>query len=66
MNENGAATSRDAGTRVVINFDDEIVQPIFARQPVALSLWCHLYWPVISAITRIFTPAVGGTYPLRR
>ena len=66
MNENGAATASDTRARVVVNFDDEIVEPVFTRQPIALSVRRYLDWPVISAITRIFTPTVGGAYPLRR
>ena len=66
MNENGAATAGDTRARVVVNFDDEIVKPVFTRQPIALSVRRYLDWPVISAITRIFTPTVGGAYPLRR
>ena len=66
MNENGAATFCDARTRVVIDFDDEIVEPVFTRQPIALSVRRYFDWPVIAAIVRIFAPAVGGAYPLRR
>jgi hypothetical protein len=66
MNENGAATSGDARTRVVINFDDEIVEPVFASQPIGLSVRRYFYWPVISAVMWIFTPAVSGAYPLCR
>ena len=66
MNENSAATAGDTRTHVVVNFDDEIVKPVFTRQPIALSMRRYLDWPVISAITRIFTPTIGGAYPLRR
>lgn len=66
MNENGAATFCDARTRVVIDFDDEIVEPVFTRQPIALSVRRYFDWPVIAAIVRIFAPAVSGVYPLRR
>lgn len=66
MNENGAATASDTRARVVVNFDDEIVEPVFTREPIALSVRRYLDWPVISAITRIFTPTIGGAYPLRR
>ena len=66
MNENSAATAGDTRTRVVVNFDDEIVEPVFTRQPIALSMRHYLDWPVITAITWIFTPTVCGAYPLRR
>jgi hypothetical protein len=66
MNENGAATPGDAWTYVMIEFDDEIIKPVVTSQPVALRLWRQLDWTVIPAITRIFTPAVGGADPSRR
>jgi hypothetical protein len=66
MNENGAATASDSRARVVVNFDDEIVELVFTRQPITLSVRRYLDWPIVSAITRIFTPTVGGAYSLRR
>jgi hypothetical protein len=66
MNENSAATTGDTRTRVVVNFDDEIVEPVFTRQPIAFSAWRYFDWPVIAAIMRVFAPAIGGAYPLRR
>lgn len=66
MNENGAPTFCDARTRVVVDFDYEIIESVFTRQPIALSVRRYFDSPVIAAIVRIFAPTIGGAYALSR
>src|SRR5262249_50319166 len=66
MNEHGAATPGNSGARVVINFDDEIIEMIFALQPIAFALWRELNWTVVMPVGRILAPAVVWANSLRR
>ena len=60
MQEHGAAAAGDARARVVIDLDDEIVEMILARQPVALVVARDADRLVVMPVVGVFAPGVGG------
>jgi len=42
----------------VVDLDDEIVEMVLARQPVAALLAPEPDWPIVMAITRVFAPGI--------
>jgi hypothetical protein len=61
MKEHGTAAAGDRGLRVVIDLDDEIIEVIVTREPVAAILTAKLDRLVIKAARRVFTPGILGT-----
>src|SRR5438128_5567073 len=59
MNEDGAAPTRHARARVMIDLDDEIIELIVPPQAVAAVIGRALEGTVVAAIGGIFTPSKG-------
>ena len=66
MNKYGAASLCDPGTRIVIDLNDEIVETIFSRKPVAFGVRRHLDGAVVAAVSGILAPGVGAADPACR
>jgi hypothetical protein len=67
MNENRAAAVLYSGARVVIQFDHQIVQMIFALQTVARARGRQPDWRIVTPIIGVFAPAVvGADWPCRQ
>src|ERR1700733_4428768 len=60
MKEHRAAAAGNRGLRVVIDLDDEIVEMILARQPVAVVIMAECEGPIVMAAGGIFTPGIVG------
>src|SRR5947209_13965429 len=58
VKKNRAAATRDPRPRVVVEFDEEIVEVIVAPQTVARRIGREPDRPVIPAVVRIFAPGV--------
>lgn len=58
MQEDGAAASGNAGTGVVIDLDDEIVEVIVPRQPVAAITRRARHGLIVMPVSRVFRPGV--------
>ena len=58
MNENGAAAILYARARVVIDFDDEIVEMIVALEPIADTRRGKLDRAIVAAVVRVLAPGV--------
>lgn len=61
MDEYRAASAPHPWPRVMINFDNEIVEMIEAAQPIAWFTGRPLDGAVVAAVSRVFAPGVGGT-----
>jgi hypothetical protein len=66
MQEHGAAAPGDARAGIMIDLDDEVVEVILARQPVAGLVVVQPDRLVVVTIVRIFAPGVSGPDRLRR
>jgi len=60
MNEHGAAAAGYAGPRVVIDFDDNVVEAVVAAEPIARLVRQAAKRTVIAAIGRVLAPSVVG------
>jgi hypothetical protein len=60
MDEYGAAAPGNARPRVVVELDNQIIEPVVAAQPIAWFIGRPAKGPVITAIRRVFAPSVGG------
>ena len=60
MQEHRAAAAGDARRGVVIDLDDEIVEMIIARQPVAALTAAEPHRLVVMTVMRVFAPGVFG------
>src|SRR5918992_2057461 len=58
MQEHGAATAGNSRRAVVIDFDDEVVEVILARQPVTSLIPDQTDWLVITAVLRVLAPGI--------
>src|SRR5207248_458861 len=63
MQEYSAAVTGNARPRVVVNFDNEIIEAIGTPQPVAWFIGRPVEGPVVPSIGRIFAPGVVGADP---
>src|SRR5579871_662818 len=61
MKKHCAAATGNRGPRVVIDLDDEIVEVVVTRQPVAAAVAAKFQWPVVMAAGGVFAPGVVGT-----
>lgn len=61
MNEHGAAAAGDARPRIVIEFDEDIVEGVVAAKPVAWFIGRPPERPIVTPVGRIFTPGVAGS-----
>ena len=61
VHEHRAASAGDARARVVIDLDNEIVEPVVAPQPVGRASLRHLHRLVVGAVVRVLAPAVVRT-----
>src|SRR5215510_11138288 len=66
MDEDGAAAACYAWTRIVINFDDEIIEIVRTRQPVRICVGRNFDRSIVSAVGRVFAPGIGRAYSLHR
>src|SRR5215510_4979633 len=60
MQEHGAAATGNAGPRVVIDLDDQVVEPVVAPEPVAWLIGRAAEWAVVAAVGCILAPGHGG------
>jgi hypothetical protein len=58
MQEYSAAATSDAWPRILVDFDDEIVEAVGSQQPVAWFIGRPAEWPVVAPIGRVFTPGI--------
>ncbi len=58
VNEDGAAAPRYARSRIVVDFNDKIVEIVVATQPVAWFIGRPMKRPVIAAVGRVLAPSV--------
>lgn len=63
MQEYSAAAASNARPGIVVNFDNEIIEPIRTPQPVAWFIGRPVEGPVVPSIGRIFAPSVIGPDP---
>src|SRR6185436_12869204 len=61
MQEHGTAAPGYARAGVVIDLDDEIVEVVLARQPVAGLVADQTDGPIVMAVPRVFAPGVFGS-----
>ena len=59
MDKYGAAPPGDAGTLVMVDFNDEIVEGIFAPQPVAWFNGRPSKRMIVAPVFGIFAPSIG-------
>src|SRR5262249_45317978 len=60
VDEDCATTPRDPRARVVVDFDDEIVEVVFPPKAVPAVACRPVEWPVVAATAGIPTPGEGG------
>src|SRR4051794_30342112 len=60
MQEHGAAASSYSWTGVVIDFDDEIIEMVLARQPVAGLVADQTDGLIVVTVPRVLAPGVFG------
>ena len=60
MQKHRAAAAGDPGAGVVIDLDDEIVEMVLARQPVAGLIADQAYRLIVVAVPRVLAPGVFG------
>ena len=60
MDEHGAAPAGDAGPRVVVDFDEEVVEVVVAPEPVAWFIGRAPERPVVAPVGRVLAPGVAG------
>jgi hypothetical protein len=58
VDKNRAASAGDAGSGVVVEFDDEVVEPVFPPQTIPLLIWTALDGIIIPTMCGIFDPRV--------
>ncbi len=58
MNEDRTATVGNAGPRIVIKLDDQVVEMILAPKPVRAALWVKPHRAIIVAVARVLRPAI--------
>src|SRR5947209_17083262 len=58
MDEHGTAAAGDAGPRIVIELDDQVVEVVLAPQPVPGRGGRHPNGAVVVAVGRVFAPCV--------
>ena len=58
MDENSAAPAGNAGPRVVVDFDNEIIETVDPAQAVAWFIGRTSKWPVIAPIGWVLAPGV--------
>src|SRR4051794_8702126 len=58
MDEDGAAASLNAGPRVVVEFDDEIIRVVGAGQPIRIAGGRELDGPIVMAVGGILAPGI--------
>ena len=58
MQEDRAAASGDARRKIVINLDDEIVEMVIAREPIAATVPIEPHRPVVAAAAGVLAPGV--------
>ena len=68
MQEHGTAATGDAGPRVVIDLDDQVVEPVVAPEPVAWLMGRAAKRAVVAAVAGILAPGhrridAGGRQP---
>jgi len=63
MQEYSTAMAGDAGPRIVVNFDNEIVEAVGAPQPVAWFIGRPVEGPIVPSIGRVFAPGIVGADP---
>jgi hypothetical protein len=66
MDEHRAAAAGNAGPRVMINLDNEIVEMILTRQAIGSRMGADLDGLIVMAIGGVFTPAVRRSDALCR
>jgi hypothetical protein len=69
MQEDGAAAAGDARAAVVVDLDNEIIEPIVARQAVAATTAFQPHGPIVVAAGGVFAPGVfraDGAYRQKR
>src|SRR5690348_15556980 len=60
MQEHGAAAAGDARAGVVVDFDDEIIEMVLARQPVTGPIVDQTDGPIVTAVPRVLAPGIFG------
>ena len=58
MHEHGAAATGDAGTRIVVQLDDVVVEAVGARQMIGGAAFGQADRAVVVPVGRILAPAV--------
>src|SRR5262245_58512720 len=58
MHEDRTASPGDARARVVVDFDDQVVEVIAAPEPVAGLVRAAPEWPVIAAVAGVLAPGI--------
>jgi hypothetical protein len=58
VNEDGAAAPRRARPRIVVDFDDKIIEFVIAAKPIAWFTGRPVKWPVIAAVGWVLAPSV--------
>ena len=66
VHEHGAAAAGDARAGVVVDLDDEVVEPVVAPQPVAWFIGRAAERPVVAAVARVLAPGVVRRDPADR
>ena len=63
MDKDGAAPAGHARPRIVVDLDNEIVEAVFAPEPIAWFIGRAPKGPVVAPVARIFAPGVGAADP---
>src|SRR5690348_12750884 len=58
MNEDSTAVAGDPRTRVMVDLDEEIIEPVGALEPVAWFIGRPPERPVVAPVFGIFTPGI--------
>jgi hypothetical protein len=58
MDKYCAAPAGNAGARVLVYFDNEVIEMIVTPEPVAELTACHLDCPIVAAVLWVFAPSV--------
>ena len=66
VDEDRAAASGNARTRVVVDLDNEIVEIILARKPVGGNVGTHFDRAIVAAVGGVLAPSVGRRNTLHR